>query len=73
MIYLLRHNRNHKERWINSIFGSKNELYDVLRYDMNNPFIFKKLNDFFDYLPFAAIINDLVLCLYCGNESNFFL
>ena len=49
MIYLLRDNRNHKERWINSIFGSKNELYDVLRYDMNNPFIFKKLNDFFDY------------------------
>ena len=73
MIYLLRHNRNHKERWINSIFGSKNELCDILRYGMNNPFIFNKLNDFFDNLPFAEIINDLVLCLYCGNELNFFL
>ena len=73
MIYLLRDNRNHKERWINSIFGSKNELCDILRYDMNNPFIFNKLNDFFDYLPFAAIINDLVLCLYCWNDLNFFL
>ena len=40
---------------------------------MNNPFIFNKLNDSFDYLSFAEIINDLVLCLYCGNESNFFL
>ena len=40
---------------------------------MNNPFIFNKLNDFFDYLPFAEINNDLVVCLYCGNKSNFFL
>ena len=34
---------------------------------MNNPFIFNKLNDFFDNLPFTEIINDLVLYLYCGE------
>ena len=67
-IHLLR--GNHEDRWINSVFGFQNELCDRLRDDMDNPVIFTKFNDFFDYLPLAAIINDEVLCLHGGIGSS---
>ena len=67
-IHLLR--GNHKDRWINSAFGFQAELISRMNDDENNPVIFTKFNDFFDYLSLAAIINDTVLCLHCGIGSN---
>ena len=67
-IHLLR--GNHEDRWINSAFGFQTELCDRLRDDFDNPVIFTKFNDFFDYLPLAAIINDEVLCLHGGIGSS---
>ena len=67
-IHLLR--GNHEDRWINSVFGFQTELCERLRDDIDNPVIFTKFNDFFDYLPLAAIINDEVLCLHGGIGSS---
>ena len=67
-IHLLR--GNHEDRWINSVFGFQTELCERLRDDADNPVIFTKFNDFFDYLPLAAIINDEVLCLHGGIGSS---
>ena len=67
-IHLLR--GNHEDRWINSVFGFQTELCERLRDDIDNPAIFTKFNDFFDYLPLAAIINDEVLCLHGGIGSS---
>ena len=67
-IHLLR--GNHEDRWINSAFGFQTELINRLSDDQENPVIFSKFNDFFDYLPLAAIINDTVLCLHGGIGSS---
>ena len=67
-IHLLR--GNHEDRWINSVFGFQTELCERLRDDIDNPVIFTKFNDLFDYLPLAAIINDEVLCLHGGIGSS---
>ena len=67
-IHLLR--GNHEDRWINSVFGFQTELCERLRDDIDSPAIFTKFNDFFDYLPLAAIINDEVLCLHGGIGSS---
>ena len=67
-VHLLR--GNHEDRWINSAFGFQQELVDRLKDDTDNPVIFTKFNDFFDYLPLAAIINDEVLCLHGGIGSS---
>ena len=67
-IHLLR--GNHEDRWINSAFGFQSELISRMNDDETNPVIFTRFNDFFDYLPLAAIINDTVLCLHGGIGSN---
>ena len=67
-IHLLR--GNHEDRWINSVFGFQTELCERLKDDGDNPVIFTKFNDFFDFLPLAAIINDEVLCLHGGIGSS---
>lgn len=67
-VHLLR--GNHEDRWINSAFGFQNELINRLGDDQENPVIFTKFNDFFDYLPLAAVINDTVLCLHGGIGSS---
>ena len=67
-IHLLR--GNHEDRWINSAFGFQAELISRMNDDENNPVIFTRFNDFFDYLPLAAIINDTLLCLHGGIGSN---
>ena len=67
-IHLLRGNQ--EDRWINSVFGFQTELCERLRDDIDNPVIFTKFNDFFDFLPLAAIINDEVLCLHGGIGSS---
>ena len=67
-IHLLR--GNHEDRWINSAFGFQAELISRMNDDENNTVIFTRFNDFFDYLPLAAIINDTLLCLHGGIGSN---
>lgn len=67
-IHMLR--GNHEDRWINSAFGFQIELSTRLNDDIDNPVIFTKFNDFFDYLPLAAVINDEVLCLHGGIGSS---
>ena len=67
-IHLLR--GNHEDRWINSAFGFQAELISRMNDDENNTVIFTRFNDFFDYLPLAAIINDTLLYLHGGIGSN---
>ena len=64
-IHLLR--GNHEDRNMNSIFGFLQELENRLKKDIKEIFI--KFNEFFDYLPLAAIINDDVLCVHGGIGS----
>ena len=67
-IHLLR--GNHEDRWINSQFGFKEECIARMNDDENNPVIFTRFNDLFDYLPLAAIVNDTVLCIHGGIGSS---
>ena len=67
-IHLLR--GNHEDRWINSAFGFQAECITRMNDDQDNPIIFTKFNDFFDYLPLAAIVNDTVLCIHGGIGSS---
>jgi len=66
-IHLLR--GNHEDRWINAAFGFQTECIQRLNDDPDNPKMFFKFNDLFDYLPLAAIINDTVICLHGGIGS----
>ncbi|MCQ2818193.1 MAG: metallophosphoesterase [archaeon] len=53
-IHLLR--GNHEDRWINSSFGFQKECIERVG-DEENGTVFTKFNDFFDYLPLAAIVD----------------
>ncbi len=66
-IHLLR--GNHEDRWINAAFGFQTECIQRLNDDPDNPKMFFKFNDLFDYLPLAAIINDTAICLHGGIGS----
>jgi len=66
-IHLLR--GNHEDRWINAAFGFQTECIQRLNDDPENPKLFFRFNDFFDYLPLAAIINETVLCIHGGIGS----
>ena len=69
-IHLLR--GNHEDQLINSIFGFSDEcdsrlLKESSGEDIN---VFEIINEFFEYLPLAAVIEDKILCLHGGIGGN---
>lgn len=64
-IHLIR--GNHEDRQVNSNFGFAEEC--EIRLD-ENPLdpdsVFNRINDLFDYLPLAAVIDEKILCLHGG-------
>ena len=68
-IHLLR--GNHEDILINSNFGFSAECEDRLGDDSeSDDSLFKLINDFFEYLPLAAIIEEQILCLHGGIGAN---
>jgi len=73
-IFMLR--GNHEDREVNKYLGLGQECSRRLGEDINDPnSIFHKLNDMFEYLPLAAIINDKgannkVFCVHAGIGST---
>jgi diadenosine tetraphosphatase ApaH/serine/threonine PP2A family protein phosphatase len=68
-IHLIR--GNHEDRWINHAFGFADECQIRLGEDPNDPkSIFQRINEMFEYLPLAAVIEDKVICLHGGIGST---
>ena len=68
-IHLLR--GNHEDKWINNAFGFAEECSSRLGEDPNDPdSVFTKINDLFDWLPLAAVIDDRIVCIHGGIGST---
>lgn len=68
-IHLLR--GNHEDKWINNAFGFAEECSNRLGEDPAEPdSVFNKINDLFDWLPLAALIEDKIVCLHGGIGST---
>ena len=68
-IHLLR--GNHEDKWINNAFGFAEECSHRLGEDPAEPdSVFNKINDLFDWLPLAAVIEDKIVCLHGGIGST---
>lgn len=68
-IHLLR--GNHEDILINSTFGFQDECEKRLGDDSeSDDSLFRLINNFFEYLPFAAVIEDQILCLHGGIGAN---
>jgi protein phosphatase len=73
-IFMLR--GNHEDRNVNKYLGLGQECNRRLGEDINDPnSIFQKLNDMFEYLPMAAIVNDKstnnkVFCVHAGISAT---
>ena len=64
-IHLLR--GNHEDILINSGFGFQSECQARLKDESeNDDSLFALINNFFEYLPFAAVIEDQILCVHGG-------
>ena len=68
-IHLLR--GNHEDILINSGFGFQEECERRLEDNSeDNDSLFSFINNFFEYLPFAAIIEEQILCVHGGVGAN---
>jgi len=68
-IHLLR--GNHEDKWINNAFGFAEECSHRLGEDPAEPdSVFNKINDLFDWLPLAAVIEEKIVCLHGGIGST---
>lgn len=68
-IHLLR--GNHEDKWINNAFGFAEECNTRLNEDPGEPeSVFNRINELFDWLPLAAIIEDKIVCLHGGIGST---
>lgn len=68
-IYLLR--GAHEDRNINQDEGLGLECHQRLGDDIQNPnSVFNKINEVFDYLPLAAVLNNEILCVHSGIGTN---
>ena len=68
-IHLIR--GNHEDILINSGFGFQEECERRLDDDSeSDDSLFALINNFFEYLPFAAIIEDQILCVHGGIGAN---
>ncbi|MCQ2816824.1 MAG: metallophosphoesterase, partial [archaeon] len=68
-IHLLR--GNHEDILINSGFGFQEECERRLNDDSESEdSLFRLINNFFEYLPLAAVIDDEILCVHGGIGAN---
>lgn len=68
-IHLLR--GNHEDKWINNAFGFAEECNTRLGEDPGEPdSVFNKINELFDWLPLACVIEDKIVCLHGGIGST---
>jgi len=68
-IHLLR--GSHEVKFMNSELGFSEECAERLNEDITNPeSVFETINDLFNWLPLAAIINDKIICIHGGLGNN---
>jgi protein phosphatase len=62
---------NHEDKWINCSFGFSEECAMKLNEDPNHPdSVFARVNQVFEWLPLAAVIEEKILCLHGGIGST---
>jgi protein phosphatase len=68
-IHLIR--GNHEDKWINNVFGFAEECSERLGEDVDDPrSVFNAINNMFEWLPLAAIIQDEIICLHGGIGAS---
>lgn len=68
-IHMLR--GNHEDKFINMAFGFAEECSSRIGEDPGEPdSVFQKINEMFDWLPLAAVIDERIVCLHGGIGST---